>query len=130
LSSYSPTGRHLLLDLWGVSPDVLDHLELLKNVARSMARVAQVHVRKEAWEKFEPSGVTGVLVLSESHISFHTYPEHGHLAVDIYTCGNHSRPEEAAKLLIQLLAPSRVQQSLVIRGLAGKKGKHDFQTYN
>ena len=50
---------------------------------------------------FKPQGVTGLALLAESHISIHTWPEIGYAAIDVFTCGDHTMPEKACKLLFK-----------------------------
>ena len=81
-------GRHALARLHGASFDALNDL---KNLERSF-RDTVAHFKLQALgdlhlHQFEPQGLTGIILLSESHISIHTWPEHGMAAVDVFTCG-------------------------------------------
>lgn len=69
-------------------------------------------VRKD----FRPAGLTAVWVLSESHFTVHTYPEHDYLSVDCYTCGEEGNPEAAIDRLIEILAPTRFSRRSLPRG--------------
>ena len=57
----------------------------------------------ESFHPFQPQGVSGVVVIAESHLSIHTWPEYGYAAVDIFTCGTSVQPEKAAEVLIEKL---------------------------
>ena len=57
--------------------------------------------------RFDPQGVTGLALLAESHISIHTWPENGYAAVDVFTCGDHTMPEQACQVLSQELRARR-----------------------
>ena len=67
---------------------------------------------------FSPQGVTGILSIAESHISIHTWPEHGYAAADIFTCGDQTMPERAADYIVAALACRDPQITLVRRGLS------------
>lgn len=66
---------------------------------------------------FTPQGVTGVAILSESHMMIHTWPEHGYAAVDVFTCGYHTDPAKAVPVLRRYFKPERVQVMEMNRGL-------------
>jgi S-adenosylmethionine decarboxylase len=96
-------GQHLLLDL---------HQARTLHLA---ARAAGARVLQAMLHPFPGGGVTGVLLLAESHISIHTWPEQGFVALDVFLCGA-ADPEPARKVLEQAFAPERVTASLVRRG--------------
>jgi S-adenosylmethionine decarboxylase len=66
---------------------------------------------------FTPIGVTGVAVVSESHVMVHTWPEHGYAAVDVFTCGEQATPVAALPALRECFAPDRIQVMEITRGL-------------
>ncbi|KAG8466834.1 hypothetical protein KFE25_008213 [Diacronema lutheri] len=80
-------GTHLVLEIWGVDARALDDRRALEHALRDASRAAGLTVLEAAFHRFEPQGVTGVLVLSESHISVHTWPELGYAAIDLFSCG-------------------------------------------
>lgn len=91
------------MDLRGVSFDKLNDANFLKAALIQAAERAGATVVGECFVRFAPQGVTGVLVLAESHLSIHTYPEQGFAAVDCYTCGEQVDPEAACRLLVDAL---------------------------
>jgi len=93
--SFSTYGRHVTMDLREVSFDKLNDAEYLKEVLVEAATRSGATIVGESFIRFNPQGVTGVLVLSESHLSIHTYPEEGFAAIDCYTCGTTVDPEIA-----------------------------------
>ena len=104
-------GRHLLADFYGVAPERLrDGALLTRCLVEGAARARLTPVAPPALHRFEGGGWTGVVLLSESHIAFHTYPEHGYVAVDVFSCGA-GRPEDAVAVFRAALAPER--ESLV-----------------
>lgn len=79
--------RHLLYDLWVADPTLLQRVEPLRAVLLAAAHDSGATVLADRFHQFEPQGVTGVLLLAESHLSIHTWPEEGLVTVDIFTCG-------------------------------------------
>jgi S-adenosylmethionine decarboxylase len=101
--AFSTYGRHVTMDLRDVSFDRLNDAQFLRNAMVEAANRCGATVVGENFIKFQPQGVTGVLVLSESHLSIHTYPEEGFAAVDCYTCGTTVDPEVACDYLMDVL---------------------------
>lgn len=98
------SGTHLLLDLDDVAPSLLCDITRIESILREAAAVAGATVIHAHFHPFGPGqGVTGVLLLRESHISIHTWPEHCFAAVDIFMCG-HAEPERAAACIEQAFA--------------------------
>ena len=95
-------GKHYLLNLYGCSFDLLNDENLLIQLLESAARLSGATVIQTIYKKFEPQGVTVLTLLSESHISIHTWPERGEAAVDIFTCGE-CDPKIGCDLIIEKL---------------------------
>jgi S-adenosylmethionine decarboxylase len=89
-------GRHLLVELHGCQPEQLKRVEDVKEILVGAARACGATIVDVAFHEFNPFGVSGVVVIAESHLSVHTWPEHRYAAVDIFTCGDVIKPEEAA----------------------------------
>lgn len=83
----------------------------------SAALGAGAEIREVAFHKFSPHGVSGVVVISESHLAIHTWPELGYAAVDIFTCGETVDPWDAYRLLVELFGPERVTATEIRRGM-------------
>ena len=96
-------GRHLLLELKDCNKEVLNDLNFLRGVLLSAAREAGATVVGESFHQFAPQGVSGTVLIAESHLFLHTWPEYGYAAVDIFTCGDSVNPNAAAELLIKRL---------------------------
>lgn len=80
-------GHHCLLNVYGCDFDLLDNEDLMISILKDAARECGATVLNVATHKFVPQGLTAVILLSESHISVHTFPEQGTAAFDIFTCG-------------------------------------------
>lgn len=96
-------GRHLILDLYGCDPGVLDNYAELQRLLESALVMAKANILRIFGEKFEPQGVTLLALLAESHASIHTWPELGYAAIDLYTCGETTETDKAADFLTKKL---------------------------
>lgn len=109
-------GRHVVLDAYlSVMPSQEAILAACEEAIRASGMSVECAVRKD----FKPAGVTAVWVLSESHFTLHTYPEHRYISVDCYTCGEEGDPAAAIDCLSELLEPERVIRRDFARGQAG-----------
>jgi S-adenosylmethionine decarboxylase len=109
-------GRHLILDLDGCDPVVLDSYGLLLDYLCDAMKISGAKVLQIIGEKFKPTGVTVLALLSESHSSIHTWPEIGYAAVDLYTCNaDNTNTEKAAQFLIKKLKAKQVNQKDIDR---------------
>ena len=95
-------GKHYLLNLYGCSFVLLDDERCLIDLLENAAVASGATVIQTISKKFEPQGVTVICLLSESHISIHTWPEEGKAAVDVYTCGD-CNPKIGCDIIIQQL---------------------------
>ncbi len=93
---YMPNGKHVVIDIWGCKFDELNDVNAAIRFVEQVVQEADMTMLNLSYKKFQPQGLTVVGLLSESHISLHTYPEHGYIAIDLFTCGDHS-PEMALK---------------------------------
>jgi S-adenosylmethionine decarboxylase proenzyme len=115
-------GRHLLVEYHGCDTALLDDVAGVEALMKRAAEAANTTVVASVFQPFSPQGVSGVVVIEESHLSIHTWPEHGYAAVDFYTCGR-GVPERAHALLREGLAARRAEVMTVERGLpAGGPG--------
>ncbi|HMR10371.1 MAG TPA: adenosylmethionine decarboxylase, partial [Polyangiaceae bacterium] len=97
----------------------------MRRVLHATAKVVRATVVGEAFHHFAPQGVSGTLVIAESHISLHTWPEQGYVAVDIFTCGELD-PNDGVETLAEQLKAASYRLQEITRGLpsdieAGKK---------
>src|SRR5918912_218387 len=108
-------GRHLILELWGCRN--LNSTEIVERALRDVVRACDLTLLDLNVYPFTPIGVTGVAVVSESHVLVHTWPEYGYAAVDVFTCGDRANPEAAIPLLRNHFEPERVQIMEINRGI-------------
>jgi S-adenosylmethionine decarboxylase len=114
---YSTFGRHVAVDTWGVDFKLLNDAEFLQAQMVEAAEASGATVLSVQSKQFEPQGATVLVLLSESHLSIHTYPEKGFAAIDCYTCGETVDPQTAIDYLISVLQPVNVHAKKLIRGL-------------
>jgi S-adenosylmethionine decarboxylase len=96
-------GKHCILELYGCNGARLDDELFLRSAITNAALRAGATLLNLITHSFEPQGVTGLALLAESHISIHTWPESGYAAVDVFTCGDHTMPENACQVLVEEL---------------------------
>ena len=106
---------HVHLELWGVDGALLDDPIRLEEVLRTAAVAAKCTVLGSVKNHFTPHGASVVVLVAESHLSIHTWPEHGYAAADILTCGE-TLPEEGVKSLIAQMNPARSEVNQYRRG--------------
>ncbi|MBI4449328.1 adenosylmethionine decarboxylase [Candidatus Woesearchaeota archaeon] len=109
-------GTHHLLDLYSVDSHSLTDLELIRDALRGACAAGHFTTLSEHIHTFPEGGITAILLLAESHISIHTYPEHRYAAIDLFSCGAQARPEAAIQHLITALAPAHHTRSVSTRG--------------
>lgn len=107
-------GNHVIIDVWEAKRlDDLDHMDfVLRRIVEACgATLLHIHLHH-----FTPTGISGVAVLAESHISVHTWPERSFAAFDVFMCGD-AKPELAVPILEEAFAAGRVEVNTVRRGL-------------
>ena len=109
-------GRHLLVEYSECDAEVLNNLQVVKELMLAAAKAAGTTTMGYLFRPFQPQGVTGVVVIEESHLSIHTWPEHRYAAVDYFTCGK-GKPECAHAVLFKGLVAKRAEQLWIERGL-------------
>ena len=110
-------GTHLLLELKDCEPTQLNDLKFVRDTLLLAAQDLGVTILSEHFHKFSPQGVTGVVSISESHFSIHTWPEFGYAAVDIFTCGTAFEPSRAARYMIERFGSREPEITEIKRGL-------------
>ncbi|MDH7498686.1 MAG: adenosylmethionine decarboxylase [Syntrophomonadaceae bacterium] len=110
-------GRHILAEISGCSFDILNDMAKVEEIMINAALEAGAEVREYVFHKFSPQGVSGVVVISESHLAIHTWPELGYAAVDVFTCGDRVNPWDACDYLAQKFEATSVDANEVKRGL-------------
>jgi S-adenosylmethionine decarboxylase proenzyme len=110
-------GRHLLVELQDCDKEALNNLDFLREVMLDAAVACGAVVLGDSFHRFSPQGVSGVVVIAESHLSIHTWPEYAYAAVDVFTCGTAVEPRKAAEVLIEKLGSKNPSLTEVQRGI-------------
>jgi S-adenosylmethionine decarboxylase len=110
-------GRHLLLELFDCDPEAISSLEAVKGALVEAAKRAKATIVDVVFHEFNPFGISGVVVIAESHLSIHTWPEYRYAAVDIFSCGEMLEPEVAATYLVEQFAAERTSVVELQRGM-------------
>ena len=131
VSQKSQLGRHILIDFFGVKPNKLQQKKKLMTVLCAALRENGFNIIERAiGHKFRGGGkgVTGFVLLAQSHAAFHSYPEYGYIAFDIYTCGSHD-PKPVVQTMASYLCPKKVSRFFHRRGAKVDFSK-TFQSYS
>ena len=110
-------GRHLLLELFDCELDAINNLESVKGALIEAAKRAQATIVDVVFHEFNPFGVSGVVVIAESHLSIHTWPEYRYCAVDVFSCGDILQPEIAVTYLVEAFGAARTSVVEMQRGM-------------
>lgn len=110
-------GRHLLIELHDCNREVLNDPGFLRKVMVEAAVRCGAVILGDSFHHFSPQGVSGVVIIAESHLSIHTWPEYGYAAVDVFTCGVSVDPGKAAEVLIEKLGSRNPSMMEIPRGV-------------
>lgn len=129
-------GTHLLVELGECNTKILSNLKEVQDILINATKIAEATIVEVAFHEFNPFGISGMVIIAESHLSVHTWPEYKYAAVDIFTCGNTLKPQKAVAYLIEKFQsknPSIVELKRGIISPTNKKLPHkvsmaDFAT--
>ena len=107
-------GKHCIINLQGCSFEQLDDIDYIVNLIQQAAVVSGATILNTVSHKFSPQGVTALCLLSESHVSIHTYPEIGKCFADIYCCGD-ANPKIGCQYILDNLKPTDYNMDYITR---------------
>jgi S-adenosylmethionine decarboxylase len=110
-------GRHLLLELFDCDASAINSLDVVKSSMVEAAKRAQATIVDVVFHEFNPFGISGVVVIAESHLAIHTWPEYRYAAVDVFSCGEVLRPQVAVDYLVEQLGAARASVVELQRGV-------------
>ena len=116
-------GKHILVELYECDRDILNAHETIKDLMVGAAKAAKATVVTVDFHMFNPYGVSGAVIIAESHLTIHTWPEHGYAALDVFTCGDEVDPQVCVDYLIEGLKAQSNEQSVHQRGKLNVPGK-------
>ena len=123
-------GLHIIADLYGVEADLIDRVEDIRALLEGAVKHAKLTKISSHYYQFRPHGATGVVLIAESHISIHTWPELGIATIDVYTCGDPQQCIDAMDYIIQKLQPTRVDKKVFERGILEEGQKKTTEILN
>lgn len=109
-------GYHLLVEFYNCDADILDEVWLVEKHMNQAAKDCGATIIQSTFHRFEPHGVSGVVVIAESHLAIHTWPEYGYASVDLYTCGDTIDPMVAYDVLKAKFKAKMADMQVVHRG--------------
>ncbi len=119
-------GTQLLIDLYDCEHRILDSKKAVEKALVQAARAINATVVETVLHRFSPQGVSGVVVIAESHLAVHTWPEHGYAALDVFTCSSLMDPDRIVEELKKAFSASRSESRMVMRGLRNRALNLDF----
>lgn len=112
----APGGKHMILDIWSQDPKLLSYEKWIKEICLAAATKAGATILNLQFHKFgENMGVTGTVILAESHISVHSWPETGYIAIDVFMCGN-CDPESTINIFLNGFKAKKYAKRVFQRG--------------
>jgi S-adenosylmethionine decarboxylase proenzyme len=120
-------GRHLLVELYSCDSEILNDIQIVERSMKEAAIKAGSTIVEAVFRRFDPHGISGVVVIAESHLAIHTWPEYGYAAVDLFTCGEHVDPWAAHEHLAQVFQAGDSQCKEIPRGelsVLGEDARH------
>lgn len=123
-------GRHILVEYYNCDKEVLKDHKLIEEYMNDAARKANATIVTSCFHTFNPWGVSGAVIIQESHLTIHTWPEYGYASVDLYTCGDTVNPWVGFNYLEDVLKAGRSESTEISRGIVEKiknfsNGKYD-----
>lgn len=125
-------GRHILIEYYGCDAAIINDVEKIRFALLDAARRANATIVTDLFHAFNPQGISGVVVIAESHIAIHTWPEHRCASVDIFSCGSKMQPEVIEDFLKDAFIAQRTTRLELKRGILNTNlsGAHLAETTN
>ncbi len=109
-------GRHILAEFYECDPEILNDVEKVEIYMKRAALECGATIVNSVFHTFNPHGVSGVVVIAESHLAIHTWPEYGYAAVDVFTCGDTVDPWVATRVLQESFRAKNIKTVELNRG--------------
>jgi len=109
-------GRHIIAELYGVPKDLISKEETVRQIMEEVVKEVELTKVGSVYKQFNPHGVTGIILIAESHISIHTWPEHELVNLDVFTCGDVEKAEKAFELFLKKFKPKWYRHYVLDRG--------------
>ncbi len=109
-------GVHIIADLYGIDAGLISSADAISPIMENAIKEGNLTEISSQYYQFRPMGASGIALLAESHLSFHTWPEYGLVTLDIYTCGDRSNADRAFNYLLNTLQPTSIDYKKFERG--------------
>ena len=109
-------GVHILAEFYECDVKAINDVKIVEEALLQAAKVAKATVIGSSFHIFKPHGVSGVVVISESHLAIHSWPQYAYAAVDIFTCGEDVNPMDAFEYLKKRFKTKNATSQIVQRG--------------
>jgi S-adenosylmethionine decarboxylase len=110
-------GRHVLVELYNCDSATIRNVRRIEDIMVGAAKAAKCHIVDVVFHNFSPHGISGVVVIAESHLAIHTWPEYSFASIDIYTCGDEVNPWKAYNYLLKHFKAKGVTALELKRGM-------------
>lgn len=110
-------GYHYIVEAAGCDAEIIGSPDHMRELMTRAARDGEMGIRTSYFYRFSPSGVSGVVIVSESHISVHTWPEKGYAALDVFVCGEEVKPEKAIHSILKEIGSTDAHVTEIKRGI-------------
>jgi S-adenosylmethionine decarboxylase proenzyme len=110
-------GTHILAEYKDCDIEIINDIQKVERAMIDAAKISGANIIGSSFHRFEPQGVSGIVMISESHLAIHTWPEFRFAAVDIFTCGENVRPDLACEHLKMVFKTDNIISKTLQRGL-------------
>lgn len=109
-------GKQVLAEFYGCCVETINSKDIIRESMIEAAKIAKATIVADVFHEFNPHGISGVVVIAESHIAIHSWPEHRCASVDIFTCSEDMNPQAAVDFLKTVFKAKRVEVKTIARG--------------
>lgn len=121
-------GQHVLAEFFECDPNILNNIQLVEKLMVEAALECGATVVQKCFHMFNPYGVSGVVIIAESHLAIHTWPELGYAAVDLFTCGDKCDPKVSYEYLKKMFNSKKASYTELKRGIIDEETLKVSQT--
>ncbi len=120
-------GIHVIIEMYDCNPDTLKNKDKVEEILLNVAGESNAHALGSFFHQFEPHGVSGVIIIEESHISIHTWPEHGYAAIDYFYCSDEVDIDAAIQLMKEEFEPKNLTLMELKRGYLPEDALYKYE---
>lgn len=119
-------GTHVIIEMYDCDPNTLKNKDQVERAFLDIAKKSNAHALGSFFHQFQPHGVSGVVIIEESHLSIHTWPEHGYAAVDYFYCSDDVDIDTALKLFEKYFKPGHMSVMEMKRGVFREEDMYKY----